>query len=221
MIQLSQAASDDDQTNEIKSMVGRMFDDLDVDGDGKLTFEEYKLSVMKEPLIVDFLERFLAEHNISQHPRVPSRPASVSSYRSGRSLSHPHHSKLSSSGLPPSSSPIHSASRLSVRVSQAELLDYGHHHHSPTSGSSPTSSPKYNNHNNNNGSPSIGPRSPHHLSRPTSMTSLDAALSTMDLNHVDDSNNKHLVQNGSKSTRTTDNPTINSTTSKSSNHICP
>ncbi|CAO3592858.1 unnamed protein product [Absidia cylindrospora] len=207
MIQLSQAASEDDQTNEIKSMVGRMFDDLDVDGDGRLTFEEYKLSVMKEPLVVDFLEQFLAEHNISQHPRIPSRPASVSSYRSGRSVTHPH-SKLSLSGLPPSSSPIHSSSRLSVRVSQAELLDYGHHSlssHSPTSLStpgSPTASVNLrNNHSgtysNPNGSPSIGPRSPHHLSRPTSMTSLDAAVSNMELNNTDESNHTTTIKSAS------------------------
>jgi hypothetical protein len=174
---------------------------------------------MKEPLIVDFLERFLAEHNISQHPSIPSRPASVSSYRSGRSLTHPHHSKLSLSGLPPSTSPIHSASRLSVRVSQAELLEYGHHSHSPTSLStagSPTTSVSLKNNNNNNNynsSPSIGPRSPHHLSRPTSMTSLDAAITTMELNHADEPNgaskpsiaNKSALSNGSKPIKNNDN----------------
>lgn len=170
---------------------------------------------MKEPLIVDFLERFLAEHNISQHPSVPSRPASVSSYRSGRSLTHPHHSKLSLSGLPSSISPIHSASRLSVRVSQAELLEYGHHSHSPTSLStagSPTTSVSLKNNNNYNSSPSIGPRSPHHLSRPTSMTSLDAAMTTMELNHADEPNgagkpsnaNKSTLSNGSKPVKNND-----------------
>ncbi|KAI8089708.1 uncharacterized protein BX664DRAFT_333691 [Halteromyces radiatus] len=224
MIQLSQAASDDDQTAEIKSMVGRMFDDLDVDDDGRLTFEEYKLSVMKEPLVVDFLEQFLAEHHLSQHPRIPSRPSSVSSYRSGRSLTHPHN-KLSLAGFPSSSSPIHSSSRLSVRVSQAELLEYGHHSinslssgHSPTSLSTPGSpnsiSPRNNHNNNNNGSPSITPRSPHHLSRPTSMTSLDAALSSMELSHADESNKAATINTNNNHHNNNRPPVVSSTTSK-------
>ncbi|ORZ22380.1 hypothetical protein BCR42DRAFT_406072 [Absidia repens] len=214
MIQLSQAATDDDQTNEIKSMVDRMFDDLDVDGDGRLSFEEYKLSVMKEPLIVDFLEQFLAEHHISQHPgRVSSRPESVSSYRSGKSMSHlPHNNNRSSyNGLIPSSSntsPIHSSSRLSIRVSQAELLEYGHQNvpnHSPTTPGSPTTN--ISSRSNTNGSPPMAPRSPHHLSRPTSMTSLDAAISTMELSHMDDSSNNNNNNYISKSVSSSNNNT--------------
>ncbi|CAO3594900.1 unnamed protein product [Absidia cylindrospora] len=220
MIQLSQAASDDDQTNEIKSMVDRMFDDLDVDGDGRLSFEEYKLSVMKEPLIVDFLEQFLAEHHISQHPaRISSRPESVSSYRSGKSMSHlPHNNNRSSyNGLVSSSSntsPVHSSSRLSIRVSQAELLEYGHQNlsnHSPTTGSPTTNvSPR----SNGNGSPPMVPRSPHHLSRPTSMTSLDAAISTMELSHVDDSSNNNNNNYISKSVSSNSNNTRKNATIK-------
>ncbi|KAI8342794.1 hypothetical protein BC941DRAFT_413858 [Chlamydoabsidia padenii] len=160
MIQLSQAASDDDHSCDIKSMVNRMFDDLDVDDDGRLTFEEYKLSVMKEPLVVDFLEQFLAEHHISQ----TSRTSSVSS----SSSSHPQRLSLTSSNT------IHSSPRLSIKVSQAELLEYGQQQHSPTS--SPTTS--LGSRNNNNSSPRQ-----HRLSRPTSMTSLDAAVFIMDLGH--------------------------------------
>ncbi|CAO3614522.1 unnamed protein product [Cunninghamella blakesleeana] len=202
MIQLSQAVSEEDQTNEIKAMVGRMFDDLDIDDDGRLTFEEYKLSVMKEPLVVDFLEQFLDEHHLAQYSNIPSRPESVSSYRSSRSITHPHN-RSSHPGL--GGLPAHpSSSRLSVRVSQAELLEYGHQsmhslssgHHSPgSSPGSPTTStsPKLG----NGGSPALTPRS-HHLSRPTSMTSLDAALSSMDLNYNNGSscNNNNNSNNG-------------------------
>ncbi|KAG2198322.1 hypothetical protein INT47_003035 [Mucor saturninus] len=122
--------SKDDRTTEIKEMVEHMFKDFDVDNDGRLSFEEYKLSAMKEPLIVDFLEQFLAEHRISAYPRAPSRAASIRSHISTRSPS---------------------SSRLSVRLSQAELLDYSHQHERKG------------------------------LSRPTSMTSLDAALTSMEV----------------------------------------
>ncbi|CAO3638710.1 unnamed protein product [Cunninghamella echinulata] len=210
MIQLSQAVSEEDQTHEIKTMVGRMFDDLDIDEDGRLTFEEYKLSVMKEPLVVDFLEQFLHEHHIAQYSNVPSRPESVSSYRSNRSISHPHN-RISHSGLP--AIPTHSSSsRLSVRVSQAELLEYGHQslhslssgHHSPVSSpGSPTTStsPKLV----NGGSPVLTPRS-HHLSRPTSMTSLDAALSCMELNHNNNNNNGNSNNNNNGHSHQHDDP---------------
>lgn len=155
---------------------------------------------MKEPLIVDFLEQFLAEHHLSQNPSIPSRPSSVSSHRS--SSTQPHH-RLSLTGTP-NTSPIHSSSRLSVRVSQAELLEYGQHSQSPTSLSSPGSPTTSLGSRNNNGSPRIAPRSPHRLSRPTSMTSLDAAISTMDLSHQDETchpNNKSILgrPNGSPS----------------------
>ncbi|KAI8065198.1 hypothetical protein BC940DRAFT_304437 [Gongronella butleri] len=207
MIQLSQAGfgSDEDKTNEIKTMVGRLFEDLDVDGDGRLSYEEYKLSAMKEPLVVDFLEQFLAEHHLSQHVRSPSRPASISSYRSGRSSTHPMPPKLANTV---GSSPFQSSSRLSIRVSQAELLEYGHQTMSTSSGSSPnspttattasSSNPPQPWTNGTNSiphsphSPHSPPRSPRHLSRPTSMTSLDAALSTMDLSNSNSNSTGNL-----------------------------
>ncbi|GAA5801171.1 hypothetical protein HPULCUR_006614 [Helicostylum pulchrum] len=127
MLKLSCTFSKDDRTAEIKEMVEHMFKDFDVDNDGRLSFEEYKLSAMKEPLIVDFLEQFLSEHHISGYTRTTSRAESIRSRVSTRSPS---------------------SSRLSVRLSQAELLDYSHHKR---------------------------------LSRPTSMTSLDAALTSMEV----------------------------------------
>lgn len=61
---------------------------------------------MKEPLVADYIERFLEHHNLSDKPKVPSRPTSVRS-RSPRS-------------------PSNHQRRLSFRLSQAELLDYSH-----------------------------------------------------------------------------------------------
>ncbi|KAF7729576.1 hypothetical protein EC973_004251 [Apophysomyces ossiformis] len=198
MLQLSQAFSEEDQTNEIKTIVSRMFDDLDVDNDGKLSFDEYRLSAMKEPLIVDFLEQFLAEHNLSNQPRPPSRPPSIQSYRSGRSFT-PINGYHRSPG-----SPTGHQSRLSVRLSQAELLEYSHQQQqrlnsgptSPTSSHSPRSSAT-------SGAPpspirSNSPvvsapnsRSNHgRLSRGTSMTSLDAALTSMDMELIQDAEKK-------------------------------
>lgn len=129
-------------------MIARMFDDLDVDNDGRLvillcvgaimhvysfsfiqSFEEYKLSAMKEPLIVDFLEQFLAEHNLSNYPRVPSRPGSVRSFRSGRSLTPMNGYSPKPPGSPSSLTAAAAAAsthKLSVRLSQAELLEYSH-----------------------------------------------------------------------------------------------
>lgn len=50
-----------DQAAQIKELVKRIFDDLDVNDDGQLSIQEYKLMALKEPLIVDFLQQFLAE----------------------------------------------------------------------------------------------------------------------------------------------------------------
>jgi hypothetical protein len=121
---------------------------------------------MKEPLIVDFLEQFLAEHNLSRCPKAPSRTASIRSHVSTNGNRSP------------------SSSKLSVRLSQAELLEYGHQQQRLVASvpSSPTE------------------RKP--LSRPTSMTSLDAALNFME---VGDST--------STSTRNQISPTISSITS--------
>lgn len=113
---------------------------------------------MKEPLIVDFLEQFLAEHHISKHPRAPSRAASIRSFISASN----------NGNRSPSSS-----SRLSVRLSQAELLEYSHHQQHRLNNSSSPSSPISNSH-------SIEPPK-RGLSRPTSMTSLDAALTSMEV----------------------------------------
>ncbi|KAI3660821.1 hypothetical protein MP638_001870 [Amoeboaphelidium occidentale] len=54
----------DDQTHQIKEITRRLFEDLDVDGDGELSLEEYKLSALKEPMIVNFLEQFMLESDL-------------------------------------------------------------------------------------------------------------------------------------------------------------
>lgn len=95
---------------------------------------------MKEPLIVDFLEQFLAEHNISNQP---SRPASVRSYRSNRSLSPMNGHSPKPPGSPSSLTLTAAAAanhhhRLSVRLSQAELLEYSHQQQQQRLSSVPT-----------------------------------------------------------------------------------
>lgn len=54
----------DDKEGEIKmkDMVKNLFEDLDVDGNEKLSISEYKLGALKEPIIVDFLEIFLKDN---------------------------------------------------------------------------------------------------------------------------------------------------------------
>ncbi|KAI8351206.1 hypothetical protein EDC96DRAFT_518878 [Choanephora cucurbitarum] len=154
MLKLSGTFSAEDRTTEIKEMIEHLFKDFDVNNDGRLSFDEYKLSAMREPLIVDFLEQFLAEHHLSNYPRAPSRAASIRSHVSGKRS--------------PSSS-----SKLSVRLSQAELLEYSHQHRlsSSTTTRNSQSVPA---------SPTaIQEKKP--LSRPTSMTSLDAALNSMEI----------------------------------------
>ncbi|KAI8066281.1 uncharacterized protein B0P05DRAFT_553685 [Gilbertella persicaria] len=156
MLKLSGAFSNEDRTTEIKEMVEHMFKDFDIDNDGRLSFEEYKLSVMKEPLIVDFLEQFLAEHHLSNYPRAPSRAESIRS-----------HISATNGNRSPSSS-----SKLSVRLSQAELLEYSHQQHRL---------PTNNNSNSVPASPTTVGSERKPLSRPTSMTSLDAALTAMEI----------------------------------------
>ncbi|KAJ3341284.1 hypothetical protein HDU93_005254 [Gonapodya sp. JEL0774] len=56
---LSSMYPDEDPTVKVNEMVGRLFDDLDIDGNGQLSLDEFKLSGLKEPLIVDFLDQFL------------------------------------------------------------------------------------------------------------------------------------------------------------------
>ncbi|CAO3700622.1 unnamed protein product [Rhizopus microsporus] len=72
LLKLSVTFSKEDRTAEIKEMVDQLFKDFDVDNDDKLSFEEYKLSAMKEPLMVDFLEQFLSEHHMSSTASVRS-----------------------------------------------------------------------------------------------------------------------------------------------------
>ncbi|KAI8849193.1 hypothetical protein BC829DRAFT_362067 [Chytridium lagenaria] len=59
MGQMYSAFYNEDQTERIREMVTRVFDDLDINGDGSLSLHEYKLMALKEPLIIDFLEQFL------------------------------------------------------------------------------------------------------------------------------------------------------------------
>jgi hypothetical protein len=66
-------------------LVKRIFDDLDVNNDGKLSLEEYKLNSMKEPLIIDFLGQFLADQTDSGSNSICSALSVPPSPRSGSS----------------------------------------------------------------------------------------------------------------------------------------
>ncbi|KAF7732012.1 hypothetical protein EC973_007117 [Apophysomyces ossiformis] len=151
-----------------------MFEDLDVDGDGKLSFSEYKLSAMKEPLIIDFLEHFLDEHDLSKQPRPPSRPPSVRSYRSNHSLA-------PNRRIPGSPS----QHRLSLRLSQAELLEYSHQQQQQRLSVCSTSASSLHSLKTPNGGVPSSPgynhpiQGSHRLSRGTSMASIDAAINSM------------------------------------------
>ncbi|KAG0317886.1 hypothetical protein BGZ99_005969 [Dissophora globulifera] len=79
------AGSSQDETHQIQELVKRIFDDLDVNNDGKLSLEEYKLNSMKEPLIVDFLSQFLADQTDSGSNSVSSALSVPPSPRSGSS----------------------------------------------------------------------------------------------------------------------------------------
>ncbi|RKP05608.1 hypothetical protein THASP1DRAFT_32554 [Thamnocephalis sphaerospora] len=62
----------DDQNRQMQKVVTRIFDDLDVDEDGKLSYQEFHLSAMKEP-IFDLLSRFLAPPPImASHTASPA-----------------------------------------------------------------------------------------------------------------------------------------------------
>ncbi|RKP18012.1 EF-hand [Rozella allomycis CSF55] len=52
----------EDQSQRIKEIVERIFEDIDVNGDNQLTLQEYKLSALKEPLVVDFLQQFMNDN---------------------------------------------------------------------------------------------------------------------------------------------------------------
>ncbi|KAF9426939.1 hypothetical protein BGZ94_005753 [Podila epigama] len=84
------AGSSQDETHQIQELVKRIFDDLDVNNDGKLSLEEYKLNSMKEPLIIDFLGQFLADqtdsgaNSICSALSVPPSPRTNSSPPSPR-----------------------------------------------------------------------------------------------------------------------------------------
>ncbi|KAI7903114.1 uncharacterized protein BX663DRAFT_434568 [Cokeromyces recurvatus] len=188
MLQLVKKKNKQNEIEEIQRAIDCMFEDFDVDCDGKLSFEEYKLSAMKEPLIADFVERFLDLHNLSNNPK-PSRPTSVRSRQSSRSIN-----------------ATQQQNRLSYRLSQAELLDYSHQQqqqklnslsssdgNTTTTAASiyspliPSGSLSHSNgantttSNSSSSSPSLSKKhnSPYRLSRGTSMTSLDAAMTSM------------------------------------------
>eukprot|EP00158_Paraphelidium_tribonemae_P000423 Partr_v1_DN22258_c0_g1_i2_m59385 putative Kv channel interacting protein len=61
LTELYSAFYKEDRSEEILSMTRRWFEDLDVNGDGTLSFEEFKLSALKEPMVVNFLEQFVQE----------------------------------------------------------------------------------------------------------------------------------------------------------------
>ncbi|KAJ3414244.1 hypothetical protein HDV05_006861 [Chytridiales sp. JEL 0842] len=59
MGQMYSAFYNEDQSERIRQVVMRIYDDLDINGDGSLSLQEYKLMALKEPMIIDFLEQFL------------------------------------------------------------------------------------------------------------------------------------------------------------------
>ncbi|KAJ3327046.1 hypothetical protein HDU76_012416, partial [Blyttiomyces sp. JEL0837] len=59
MGQMYSAFYNEDQSERIREVVTRIYDDLDINGDGSLSLTEYKLMALKEPMIIDFLEQFL------------------------------------------------------------------------------------------------------------------------------------------------------------------
>ncbi|KAL9556508.1 hypothetical protein MBANPS3_001831 [Mucor bainieri] len=198
MLQLSKMMADEDkQDEEIQRSIDCMFEDFDVDCDGKLSFDEYKLSAMKEPLIADFLERFLDQHNLSNKPSPASRPTSVRSRQSSRSVNNNTNNANTQQH------------RLSFRLSQAELLDYSHQQQqkltlgdspntapssttpSPrtsvylpltpatTAGLTPKSNSPASSSSTSSNATTQRPNLPHRLSRGASMASLDAAMTSM------------------------------------------
>ncbi|KAI9254020.1 hypothetical protein BY458DRAFT_521523 [Sporodiniella umbellata] len=88
-LKLASAFSKEDRTAEIKEMVDQLFKDFDVDNDERLSFEEYKLSAMKEPLMIDFLEEFLDEHHITTSPYKRSKVELLERISPERRLSRP------------------------------------------------------------------------------------------------------------------------------------
>lgn len=151
---------------------------------------------MKEPLIADFLERFLDQHNLSNKPSPASRPTSVRSRQSSRSVNNTNNANTQQN-------------RLSFRLSQAELLDYSHQQQKLTLSDSPntapssttpsprtsvylpltptttagltpkSNSPASSSSASSNKTTSARPNLPHRLSRGVSMASLDAAMTSM------------------------------------------
>lgn len=112
---------------------------------------------MKEPLVADFLEQFLDQHNICEH--------SISSPNSNRS-------RASS----PASSSLH---RISHRLSQVELLDYSHHQQLVPSPRASFSLPLTPVENDSPIQDNHRPSLPRRMSRGASMPSLDAAMISM------------------------------------------
>ncbi|CAO3703161.1 unnamed protein product [Rhizopus stolonifer] len=89
LLKLSSTFSKEDRAAEIQEMVDQLFKDFDVDNDERLSFEEYKLSAMKEPLMVDFLEQFLDEHHLTTDPYRRSKAELFERISPERRLSRP------------------------------------------------------------------------------------------------------------------------------------
>ncbi|KAI9596248.1 hypothetical protein BDF19DRAFT_421785 [Syncephalis fuscata] len=70
----------EDQNLQMQKVVNRVFADLDVDGDNRLSFAEFHLSAMKEP-IFDLLSRFLAPPPVITSTSETTSPASSPSLR--------------------------------------------------------------------------------------------------------------------------------------------
>ncbi|KAI8048924.1 uncharacterized protein B0P05DRAFT_564019 [Gilbertella persicaria] len=169
IFELSRMLSEDDkESEELQTSINCMFEDFDVDCDGKLSFEEYKLSTIKEPLIADFFERFLVIHNLSSNPSPVSRPVSLRSKQSFWSLNN--------------------CSQNHFRLSQAELLDYSHQQQQQqimtssddtphTLGKKPSTHQLISSNSSQHQQPASSLQQ--RLSRGPSMVSLDAALTTM------------------------------------------
>ncbi|KAL1915918.1 uncharacterized protein VTP21DRAFT_6306 [Calcarisporiella thermophila] len=64
MKKLASVLSTEDQSMNITQAVARLFEDVDLNGDGRLTLEEFKLSAMKEPLVIDYLTGRIITYNL-------------------------------------------------------------------------------------------------------------------------------------------------------------
>lgn len=60
----------EDQTNQVKKIVERVFDDFDENCDGLLNISEFQLMAIKEPIAIDFLSKFLRESTESTRSKT-------------------------------------------------------------------------------------------------------------------------------------------------------